>query len=802
MNTHYHGWYLGLLLCLLVGETIVSNNATFAEVVPDATLGRESSVVTPVVVNGTPIEQINGGAVRGANLFHSFAQFNIGAGQAAYFTNPAGVDRIFSRVTGGSRSEILGTVGVLGTADLFLINPNGIIFGANAQLNVAGSFIGSTASGVKFADGTEFRATNPQNPLLTVSTPVGLQFGQTAGDILVQGQGQPLPISPGSLAPFQTEQEAIATFTNPEAIQVEAIALLTSLLSRPSGLQVPPGKTLALVGGNLNLESGHLTAKAGRVALGSVAQPALVSLTPTDVGWTLGYENVQNFGDINLLKQSSIDTTAGDTQIRAKNVTLANQSSLLAETFGIFNGKEINIQASQLNISGDSVVLTGTVGSGRGGDVNFQVERLNVADGSAAITGVLGDNQGGKLTINASEYTNVSGNSLLTTSSLGSGAGGDIAIQTGKLSIQDRGKIVSASAGSGNAGSLVVKATDSVEIGKNSFLTASTATNGNAGFLSVNTGNLIVTDGGNISNATSGSGNGGTLVLQAERVKLSNEALVTVGSLGTGTAGELIVSARSIELDNNAALTATTSSGNGGNINLQAKDLLLLRRGSNISTRAGTLETRSGTGGTISIDTANLVALNNSDIDANAFGGTGGQVKISAQGIFGTERREQQTPQSDITASSNLGANFSGRVELTTPNVDIRQGLVALPVEVVDASSQIAAGCANSTQAKTPNKFTMTGRGGLPRNPDDTLTDETVLTHWATLPQTEATSPAKISSKPQQPPQQIIEAQGWMVNPQGKLFLTAQAPDVTPSSNRFSTSACQKSPANAIANEH
>ena len=188
-----------------MGETTVADRSTFAEVVPDSTLGVESSVVTPRLVNGVPTQQIDGGAVRGANLFHSFEQFNIGEGQAAYFTNPDGIHRIFSRVTGSSRSEILGKMGVLGNADLFLINSNGIIFGANAQLNVAGSFIGSTANSVKFSDGTEFKATNPQNSLLTVSLPVGLQFGQTPSGIVVQGQNQPLPFSPGSLAPFETE---------------------------------------------------------------------------------------------------------------------------------------------------------------------------------------------------------------------------------------------------------------------------------------------------------------------------------------------------------------------------------------------------------------------------------------------------------------------------------------------------------------------------------------------------------------------------------------------------------------------
>lgn len=88
---------------------------------------------------------IEGGARRDSNLFHSFSEFNINNGQRVFFANPAGVDRILSRVTGNTQSNILGTLGVLGNADLFLLNPNGIVFGPNARLDVWGSFLATTA---------------------------------------------------------------------------------------------------------------------------------------------------------------------------------------------------------------------------------------------------------------------------------------------------------------------------------------------------------------------------------------------------------------------------------------------------------------------------------------------------------------------------------------------------------------------------------------------------------------------------------------------------------------------------------
>ena len=127
--------------------------------IADDTLGGERAIVSQdEMINNCSC--IDGGARRGANLFHSFREFNIDAGREAYFTNPAGVANILARVTGGNRSEILGTLGILGNANLFLINPNGILFGQNARLDVGGSFISITVDSLIFNDGFAFSATN------------------------------------------------------------------------------------------------------------------------------------------------------------------------------------------------------------------------------------------------------------------------------------------------------------------------------------------------------------------------------------------------------------------------------------------------------------------------------------------------------------------------------------------------------------------------------------------------------------------------------------------------------------------
>ena len=185
-------WQLGLISVLRISEAMLSatRNYLLAQIVPDRTLGNESSEIAPnVEVKGLPAQLIEGGAARGSNLFHSFTEFNVGELQRVYFANPTGIENILSRVTGSNVSHILGTLGVNGSANLFFLNPNGIIFGENAQLDVAGSFVGSTANSFVFPDGSEFSATNPTAPpLLTINLTPGLQYGQNPrGDIVNSG---------------------------------------------------------------------------------------------------------------------------------------------------------------------------------------------------------------------------------------------------------------------------------------------------------------------------------------------------------------------------------------------------------------------------------------------------------------------------------------------------------------------------------------------------------------------------------------------------------------------------------------
>ncbi|MFP4320503.1 MAG: S-layer family protein, partial [Phormidium sp.] len=266
-----------------------------------------------------------------------------------------------------------------------------------------------------------------------------------------------------------------------------------------------------------------------------------------------------------------------------------------------------------------------------------------------------------------------------------------------------------------------------------------------------------------------GQGNAGGVNLIAGTVELREGTRLsssnnTTSNANDFAAGDVFVQADRLHLSDRADISANTG-GRGGNVRLNT-GTTILRRGSTIQTNAeGDFP-----GGNIIIDADALVALENSDITANALNAAGGRVIINSQGIFGTEFRDELTPESDITATSDLGAEFSGSVELNTPEVDTATGLVDLAANPIDVAALLDT---DPCTLGRESEFYVTGRGGLPPNPDGSLATETTWVDWRSLEDNSSETP--LAQDEETAP--LVEAQGWHVNGEGSVVLSAQTPD-------------------------
>ncbi|MEB3233638.1 MAG: filamentous hemagglutinin N-terminal domain-containing protein, partial [Leptolyngbyaceae bacterium] len=296
------GWAAIATGLTTTGWIIVITTPAIAQIVPDQTLGDESSVVTPDQWGEWSGDRIDGGAIRGSALFHSFEAFNIEAGRAAYFTNPEGIGTILNRVTGQNRSDIFGRLGVLGNADLFLLNPNGIVFGPDASLDVAGSFVATTADRFTFADGQFFSAVDPEAPpLLTMNlTAPGLQYGAGRSGSIINAAN--LTVNPDRNITLTGEtvvntgsvtapggEVAIAAITDNTHIQlgdhgqVQEITSLadlhppTDLTQQP--ISAPPPQTIPEMVASTETDLGLVITDGGAVAIAATGTPI-----PTEPG--------------------------------------------------------------------------------------------------------------------------------------------------------------------------------------------------------------------------------------------------------------------------------------------------------------------------------------------------------------------------------------------------------------------------------------------------------------------------------------------------------------------------------------
>ncbi len=793
------------------------------------TPGMMLSAIAQVTSDGTTNTTVNqsgnnftilNGIEKGNNLFHSFSNFSVPTGGSATFdlVNTPNITTIFSRVTGGNISHIDGLISTLNSSNpvsLFLMNPAGIVFGKNASLNIGGSFVGTTAESIRFADGFEFSAVNFQTtPLLTISVPVGLQMGSNAGAIAVQGTGHTLTLK-DSRTPINRTPS-------------------------PTQLRVQPGKTLALVGGTLNLHGTTLTAEQGRIELGSLGEAGLVSLVPTTQGYTLGYSNGQSFGNIQLEKKSLLDVSgvnAGSVQVQGKHIQVTDSSLVLAQNLGNLPGGNLHLQASAgIDVTGTfSGIRSETLGIGTSGSISVITPRFSLQQGSAINNTTFGTATSGNVQVDAS-VLEISGfspisstGSLINTATSGSGNAGNVFVNGDSLLVSDGAGLSSISRGSGDSGQVVIRNMETTVRGSNSApmgtrIGATAFSTGNAKTITLDTARLYLQDGGAITtssfsaghggdiriNATEsiqiiGSnnvinnsgisnssitssvlslsptlqkrfnvfygtpvGNAGTVSITTPNLTLQDGGAVSVTNDGSGNGGSINLTADSIELKNQALIQAKTTSGDGGNISLGVGKLLQLRDNSQITATAG----GNGNGGNVNINSPIIVGLENSDIIANAVQGRGGNIQITTQGIIGLQYRPQLTAENDITASSQFGV--SGTVQVNNVGVDPNSGLVELPANVTDPSQQIATGCS----ANQGSSFVATGRGGVPQNPTQEVRsnvyDGLRLRIWSDIRNLSAyRTTGKVTAEIPESPKVLVQATSWHRNSQGKVELIA-----------------------------
>lgn len=794
-------YYLRLirLACLLPITAI--QLASNAQVIPDATLNS-------VVNQAGSINQITGGTARGSNLFHSFREFSLNNNEAATFIPGNNIANILSRVTGGNPSNLLGDLGVAGSANLFFLNPNGIIFGPNARLNINGSFLASTASSFTLNSGNtqlDFLDKNSIPQSLTTIESIDMTFSNGSGPISLVNGGHTITES----SPFVPHTQNLTP-----------------------GLMVPFGQTLALFGSGVDSNGGILSAPAGNLVVGSVQQ-GTVSIQQGS-GLNFNVADNATLGRISLRTRTLLDSSAGgNINVYGSTIDLLDGTTVLVENLFNQSGGSIDVLASDsLNIVGISPLtffrssISGeTIGTGLAPNINVQAKNLSILDG-----GIIGirnflAGRGGVINVNATESIRVfdsftpsptlfSSIASITTST---GPSADINVTTKNLSLLNGGDIGSSTFGPGRGGNVVVNASESLDISgftpiflAPSTINAASFGMGDAGSVVVNTGVLTLSNSGNIGTTALAQGNAGNVEVSATQsitvigfadrnlttpqspltpvesfidssasfnpplqqifnlppvpsgdsgqvtvstpnLTLQNGARISVLNQGSGTDGNLIIKSEKINLSNKSSFSAATASGDGGNIEVFANQSLILDNSDITASAQGF-----GNGGNVDIDAGVIVLLNSSRISGDAQQASGGNINITTQGLF-------TSADSSITASSLLGVD--GTVEVNSPNIDFTKATLDLAVR--PDVEEVAISC-NIDPGEVASEFTRPGSGGVASNTEKTGELRVVKNRNNNL-QTQEYYLDPETGEPKVYPKVV----GWKHNPDGTYAMTS-----------------------------
>jgi filamentous hemagglutinin family protein len=811
---------LGLLLYFFLHTT-----ETQAQIVPDNSLPNDSTAIR----EGNIIN-IEGGTIREDNLFHSFSQFSIPQELEAVFNNEAGIVNIFTRITGDSASSINGLLSANGSANLFLINPNGIIFGNNAQLDIGGSFLATTAKAIEFSDDTSFDAVEPENSILTISVPIGLDFGTNTDSISgnssvinINGSGHTLDARGGK-----------------SAVRGEIENSLTVL----------PSKTLALIGNEINFDGGVLVSPSGNIEVGGVRQGEvrMINSDGNEGKWIFNYEGVEIFGDINLATRSLLDVSSipnnpqlsgGTVSVQGSNIFSRDGSVILNQNFGKNDAGSIRVNASEsFEISGTDPIArilggirTETLLEGDGSDIQISTPRLTISDGGAIQTlsySPFPETASGNINFDVPDFQVLGASprsaisvSNVITFTFGLSKAGNVSIKSDTVAVENGGALGSSGI-LGSVGEIIIDAKKYIRVRgfqPTAFLPSNiistNSSSPNPGIVNITTPNLYIQDGGNISTSTFAGGSAGSIFINTDNLEitgaipqsifLDSEVPSNISSSTAsfdsafieslpetidiedflnlaleGDSGNIEINADSIQIKDSGQITvANSGSGDAGNIKINADSL-------NVEGFASiNASTFSGRGGNISLRSENLELLDNSLISASAREeSNGGNIIIDSTTIVGLNS-------SDIIAnaiggnggnitinaqgiffdlSSEISASselgIDGRIQITTPDVSFQRELEQSELEFVTAEKAIANSCLARSSGQA--SFNVGGNDELPKNPNSNYSDANFsLTGVGSLP----SMPKKSSPNPINQNQALIPAEKMVETKDGRIFL-------------------------------
>jgi filamentous hemagglutinin family protein len=639
-------------ILLIVVSTLLLHTKSPADIITDGTVGQAMTLTGPDFrISDTLGQQVGG------NLFHSFKLFDINAGERATFTGPTSVANILARVTGGNASFIDGTLrSEIPNANLYLLNPSGILFGKNANLDISGSFHASTADYLRLGGNGLLDARHPNNSVLTVAPP-----------------------------------EAFGFLDNPAPISIQK-----------SFLRVDDGKTLSVLGGDLQIEDSILYAPNGQINLVAVNSTGEVIPTLSD----LAVVSFEKLGTITLSQQSSATLR----QVGIANIDVSGTS-----------GGRIFIRAGQF-FSEKGWVFAATKGNKKAGVDVFIDGKMHLINGTRISANNHGNGQGGDITIRTktllvsglnTEFANPFFQvSAITTNNLNSGTGGNIQITTSSLEMNP-GLIQAATAGSGNAGNIHVEAQQVVLRNLTNIenlptnIGVDTRASGNAGNLTINATDFISLSNDSLISAGASteksSGNAGNIVLDTKNMTLKNQGFIINLSEGSGDAGLIKITTDTASLTHKSGITTQSLHAGGGNINLSVRESLYLNE-SRITAEAQGIESHHH-GGNLFIRKPQFLILNNSRLLANAYAGNGGNIRITTEYFI-------QSSDSRLDASSQLG--IDGKIEIESLDDDFSEKFTVLPSTFSDATLPTRCAARSGTNL---SRFIVTGPEILPESP-------------------------------------------------------------------------------------